>query len=203
MSNRPLTLHFVTSNQGKFLAFQQIASALGIQVVQVEGELVEPQADTVVEVAQNKAAQAAKLLGKPVVVEDSGFMIDVLAGFPGPYIKYALATIGLEGLVRLAAPFPSPICRFVSALCYAAPDGMRQTFVDDSATGILADAVDPTPAANSWSELWRVFIPNGYTQTLSKLTLDERNTLMRDWQAGSVYGQFVRWMAGEQNANLL
>ena len=33
-------------------------------------------------------------LRKPVVVEDSGFVIDALNGFPGPYIKYALATIG-------------------------------------------------------------------------------------------------------------
>lgn len=194
---------FATTNTGKASAFKVIAEAYGIEMVQVEVELVEPQADSVVEVAQNKARQAAKLLGKPVVVEDSGFAIDVLNGFPGAYIKYALATIGAEGLLRLAAPFPTASCRFISALCYATPDGHEKTFIDDSAAGTLARVIDPAPAPNAWSELWRVFVPNGYSQTLSTLTPDQQNALMRDWQAGSVYGQFARWLAGETQSNLL
>ncbi len=202
MTLKPATIHFVTTNKGKAGALNQIASPLGIEVIAVEIELVEPQADTVTEVAQNKAAQAVKLLGKPVVVEDTGFAIDVLTGFPGAYIKYALATIGAEGLIRLAAQFISPTCRFVSAMCYAAPDGTQHTFLDDSAMGTLATAIDPTPAPNAWSELWRVFIPKGYDKTLSALTDDERNGLMRDWQMNSVYGQFTRWMAGEMNTSL-
>lgn len=203
MSLKADTIHFVTTNKGKAGALKQIAEGMGIEVIPVEIELVEPQADTVAEVAQNKAAQAVKLLGKPVVVEDTGFAIDALAGFPGAYIKYALATIGAEGLIRLAAPFPSATCRFVSAMCYAAPDGTQHTFLDDSAVGSLATMIDPTPAPNAWSELWRVFIPKGYDKTLSALTDEERNGLMRDWQANSVYGQFARWMVGEMNSNLV
>ncbi len=203
MTLKPPTINFVTTNKGKAGALKQVASAYGIEVIAVEAELVEPQADSVAEVAQNKAAQAVKLLGKPVVVEDTGFAIDVLAGFPGAYIKYALATIGAEGLIRLAAPFPSPVCRFVSALCYAAPDGTQQTFIDDSAVGRLASAMDPTPAPNAWSELWRVFIPKGYDKTLNVFTDDERNLLMRYWQTSSVYGQFARWLMAEMNTNLL
>jgi XTP/dITP diphosphohydrolase len=198
-----ISIIFATTNIGKASAFKTIAETYGIQMVQVEVELVEPQADSVVEVAQNKAKQAVKLLGKPVVVEDSGFAIDALNGFPGAYIKYALATIGAEGLLRLAAPFPSASCRFISALCYATPDGEQHTFVDDSAIGTLADVIDPSPALNTWSELWRVFIPKGYNKTLSKLTSNEQNALMREWQAGSVYGQFVHWLTKETQSNIL
>ncbi|MCA0458962.1 MAG: non-canonical purine NTP pyrophosphatase [Chloroflexi bacterium] len=203
MHLKPATIHFVTTNKGKADALKQIASHFGIEVVAVESELVEPQADSIIEVAQNKAAQAVKLLGKPVVVEDTGFAIDALAGFPGAYIKYALATIGAEGLIRLVEPFPSTTCRFVSVMCYAEPDGRQHTFIDDSAIGTLAKAIDPTPAPNAWSELWRVFIPMGYSKTLSAMTESERNTLMKEWQAGSVYGQFARWMAGEMNTNVV
>jgi hypothetical protein len=88
-------------------------------------------------------------------------------------------------------------------LCYATPDGEHHTFVDDSAAGTLADIIDPSPAPNAWSELWRVFVPKGYNKTLSAMTADEQNTLMRDWQTRSVYGQFARWLASETQSNLL
>ena len=194
---------FATTNIGKASALKALLATYDIEMLQVEVELVEPQADSVVEVAQNKAMQAVKLLGKPVVVEDSGFAIDALNGFPGAYIKYALATIGAEGLLRLAAPFPSPKCCFVSAMCYATPEGIQRTFVDNSAVGTLASTVDPTPAPNTWSELWRVFIPYGYNKTLSTFTADEQAVLMQHWQEGSVYGQFARWLASETNINVV
>ena len=193
---------FVTTNPGKIGAFTAIAAHFGIEVVQVKADLIEPQAGSVVEVAVNKAEQAVKLIGKPVVVEDTGFAIDALNGFPGAYIKYALETIGPEGLVRLAAPFPNATCHFVNAMCYAAPDGTTHTFVDNSATGTLAKTIDPSPAPNAWSQLWRIFIPTGSDKTLSALAEDERNALMQNWQAGSVYGQFVRWLANQSNSNL-
>jgi XTP/dITP diphosphohydrolase len=194
---------FATTNNGKASALKTILAIYEIEVHQVEIELVEPQANSVVEVAQNKAMQAVKLLGKPLVVEDSGFAIDSLNGFPGAYIKYALETIGAEGLLRLAAPFPSSTCRFVSAMCYAAPDGTQHTFIDNSAIGTLAATIDPSPAPNAWSELWRVFIPYGYDKTLSNFTADEQTALMRHWQAGSVYGQFARWLASENNTHIV
>src|SRR5215510_6959510 len=124
---------FATTNIGKDSALKMLLTASNVAVQQVEVDLVEPQADSVVEVAQNKVTQAVKLLGKPVVVEDSGFAIEALNGFPGVYIKYALATIGMEGLLRLAAPLPSRKCCFVSAMCYATPDSIEHTFVDNSA----------------------------------------------------------------------
>jgi len=194
---------FATTNIGKASALKLMLAAYDIEVQQIEVDLVEPQADSVMEVAQNKATQAVKLLGKPVVVEDSGFAIEALNGFPGVYIKYALATIGMEGLLQLAAPFPSRKCCFVSAMCYATPEGIQHTFVDNSAIGTLAPAVDPTPAQNSWSELWRIFIPDGYDKTLSTFTPDEQTALMQRWQVGSVYGQFARWLVNETNANIV
>lgn len=194
---------FATSNKGKALALKKLSANFGIEITQVELELIEPQADSVVEVAQNKALQAVNLLGKPVVVEDSGFVIDALAGFPGAYTKYIMSTIGADGLLRLAAPYPQATCHFVSAMCYATPDGIRRTFVDNSAEGILADSLDSHQQPDAWSELWRIFIPKGYDKPLSAFTPDEQNTLMQHWQASSVYGQFVRWLASELKLNVL
>jgi len=41
------------------------------------------------------------MVGKPLIVQDSSFHIRSLNGFPGAYIKYALKTIGLEGILKL------------------------------------------------------------------------------------------------------
>ena len=96
-------------------------------------------------VALAKAQQAFAQLRAPLVVEDSGFCVDALSSFPGPYTKYVLATIGVAGLLRLAAPLPSRACRFVAALVHADGDGVMHSFLDDRGTGVLALEADDTP----------------------------------------------------------
>lgn len=193
---------FATSNTGKAAALKMLAAKFGCEVDQVALDLIEPQANSVTEIAHNKAAQAVKLLGQPVVVEDSGFVIDALGGFPGAYTKYTLSTIGVDGLLRLAAPYPHAACHFVSAMCYLSPDGTQHTFIDNSAAGTLAAAAQPQPL-DAWAELWRIFVPAGYAKPLSSFTTDERNVLMEHWQTGSVYGQFVRWITNQIRTNVL
>jgi len=194
---------FATSNIGKATALKALTAPYGIEVLQIGVDWIEPQADSVLDVAASKAAQAVKQLGKPVVVEDSGFAIDSLNGFPGAYTKYVMATIGAEGLLRLAAPFQIATCYFVSAMYYLTPDGQERSFIDNSARGTLATHVDANEATDAWSELWHIFIPSGYDKPLSAFTSDERKALMQDWQRGSVYGQFVRWLVSETKHNLL
>jgi XTP/dITP diphosphohydrolase len=194
---------FATTNIGKATALRALTAPYGIDVVQVNVEWIEPQADSVLEVAASKAAQAVKLLGKPVVVEDSGFAIDSLNGFPGAYTKYVMATIGAEGLLRLAAPFQIATCYFASAMYYTSPDGTERSFIDHSATGTLATHVDENDSLDAWAELWHIFIPTGYDKPLSSFTTDERKALMQVWQGSSVYGQFVRWLVSETKRSLV
>lgn len=189
------TIHFVTSNQNKLQAMQQLLS--GFDITQIEIPLVEPQAGSVEAVAESKAAQAVSHLQQPIIVEDSGFCIPSLSGFPGAYTRYVLDTLGAAGLLRLAAPLETRACHFVSALTYATPDGFSRTFVDNTGAGTLAREIDQTPCPEAWSDLWRIFIPAGHTRPLSALTPDERLTLMRGWQAGSVYVQFANWLQNQ------
>lgn len=187
-----MKIHFVTGNKGKIAAMRQHVAA-GFEVEQVTLPLIEPQAASVQEVALVKAAQAFRQLNVPVVVEDSGFFIDALAGFPGPYARYVIETIGAGGILRLAQPLVERTCRFVNALVYMDAADHQQVFLDEG-VGELAETVDPTPNAEAWSDLWRIFIPPGETKALVALTDAERKALWQAWGRHSVYGQLANWL---------
>jgi inosine triphosphate pyrophosphatase/XTP/dITP diphosphohydrolase len=189
------TIKFVSSNRGKARVFADCVAAAGFTAEHVELALVEPQADTVEAVALAKAQQAFARLRAPLVVEDSGFCIDALAGFPGPYTKYVLGTVGVAGLLRLAGPLASRTCRFVGALVHVDGEGATHTFLDDRGAGLLAPEIDDTPCAGAWSALWSVFIPEGASRAIVALSSAEREALWTRWHAHSVYAQLARWLA--------
>ena len=104
------TTWFLTGNAGKLKEATHHLQPLGYTVRQLvveSGTIVEPQADTLEEVAQSKIAQALSHLPNGeqsddmVLVEDAGLFIDALNGFPGVYSAYALETIGYNGILRL------------------------------------------------------------------------------------------------------
>ena len=97
------TIHFVTGNSGKFATMKKYADAAGIAALQKDIPLIEPQAETTHEISASKAKQAFAILQTPLCVHDAGMHIDALNGFPGPYVKYMLKTIGIEGLLGWTA----------------------------------------------------------------------------------------------------
>jgi inosine triphosphate pyrophosphatase/XTP/dITP diphosphohydrolase len=127
-----------------------------------------------------------------------GFCVDALAGFPGPYTKYVLTTLGVAGLLRLIDPLAARSYRFVAALVHVDGEGVAHTFLDDRAAGQLALEADGTPCAGAWSALWSVFIPEGATRPLVALSTTEREALWTVCRAHSVYAQFVRWLSAAQ-----
>jgi inosine/xanthosine triphosphate pyrophosphatase family protein len=79
-SSQPIA--FVTSNPGKFATACEHLSPIGVQLEQVRLDLDEIQSNSVMTVALHKAQQAFRVLRRPLIIEDSGFYIDQLNGFP-------------------------------------------------------------------------------------------------------------------------
>lgn len=186
------SISFLTGNPSKLALAQRILAPFQIELTQVDLSLMEPQADRVETVVSSKAQQGYRQLQKPVIAEDSGFFIEALKGFPGPYSRYVLETLGVDAILRLMQGVPDRSCRFISALTYIDAQGQPQTFIDEAAVGRLSEQADPTPIA-VYSDWWRVFIPEGTDQPLSALPESERASLIKHWSASSVYGQFGRW----------
>ena len=77
----------VTGNKNK--AAEVAAFFKGItEVDHISFDAVEPQSESVEEIARSKAGQAFAALKRPLIVDDTGLFIKALNGFPGPYAAY-------------------------------------------------------------------------------------------------------------------
>ncbi|MDP7202643.1 MAG: non-canonical purine NTP pyrophosphatase [Candidatus Poseidoniaceae archaeon] len=108
----PRRLFFLTSNQGKLREAEHHLATSGWMVEQflLDGkvpELIEPQVDSLEEVALSKLVQAIALLesqgrsSDAVIVEDSGLFIHAFPGFPGVFSSHIFKSLGCAGILRL------------------------------------------------------------------------------------------------------
>lgn len=77
------------------------------------------------EIAREKARYAYERLCRPLIVDDTGFCIAALSGFPGPYAAYVLDTIGLAGILRLMEGKQDRSACFETAIAFADADGIE------------------------------------------------------------------------------
>ncbi len=96
---------FTTTNKYKIQAAKSVLNRYDIEVIGKEVEVDEIQSDSPEEVILDKVKKSYKKIKKPLISMDSGLFIEDLEGFPGVYTKYALKTIGEEGLVKLTKDF--------------------------------------------------------------------------------------------------
>lgn len=186
---------FATSNTGKIATLRRHFEIGGIDLAIKPRalELIEPQAATAVEVALAKAKQACEQLQQPVLVDDSSFHIEALGGFPGPYVKYMIDSIGVEGIMKFMEGRPNRRAYFSSALVFVEESGEPRVF-EDKTEGEIAEMIDPYDHAEAWSDLWKIFSPAGRNgKTLSQLTTTELKQF-RSGQSTSAYAQFSHWL---------
>lgn len=94
-------LALVTSNRAKYAMLQPVLDRLGVELVAPPGPVIEIQSDDWGEIVGAKARAAARLLGRPCLVDDAGLVLDAYPGFPGAYTKPVLRSLGADGLRRL------------------------------------------------------------------------------------------------------
>lgn len=186
-------LVFATGNNGKVAGLQLILDAHNIRVLKHDADVVEPQLNSVAEIAAHKAKAAFAQIGKPLVVEDGGFYIHALGGLPGPYAKYAADVVGVENLLHMLRPERPRTCHWVSAMVFT--DGTTtQTFTTDAEQGTLATDMGPEPnTIFARSGFWRVYIPNGYDKPLSAFTQAEYESWQHARRQRSTTHLFAQW----------
>lgn len=189
---------FSTSNTIKFNLLQGFLLP-EFHLQQNNLPLIEPQADTVMDVAISKAQQAHAILNQPLVVEDTAFQIDGLDGFPGVYQKYVTEKIGADGFLRLAENLSNRLCRFQSALVFVDEQGEYHQFESDDFVGTLSHQKDTTSYDFYTEEVWRIFIIDGTNQCFSTFPLDERTKLWKAVEHRSVFAKFADWLRERQS----
>lgn len=95
-------IYFITSNPKKFTSLKNLLSPLDIDLRQLEYDFDEGRDLDIREIAEAKLAQAKRAFpGKKLIVDDRGFFIPALKGFPGPFVKLVLDSFSHEGLAKL------------------------------------------------------------------------------------------------------
>ena len=100
-------LIFVTTNAHKVREITDLAESESgeITIEQLDYDYPELQLDDIEAVARESAnhVRAQTGLKEPFFLEDSGLIIPVLNGFPGPFSAFVFKTIGNEGILSLMA----------------------------------------------------------------------------------------------------
>jgi non-canonical purine NTP pyrophosphatase (RdgB/HAM1 family) len=195
-------LIFATTNKGKVVSLQKRLDQAGcdVKVIAKPLDIIEIQADTALEVAQAKAREAFKQLVQPLVVDDSEFCIEALGGFPGPYQKYLGDRIGAEGFVRLLQGHDNRRAYFISNLVFVDVDGSQYTFSDEPYWGTIASSVDMTEHPGAWGPIWKVFIPEGRTATLSQVSPEDHHKMNDARGEKGAYRKFAQWLKEREDA---
>jgi len=162
---------FVTSNPGKA---REAAALLGRPVTAQEFDIPEMQSLDFEAVVRAKALEAARRLGEPALVEDSGLAIAAWGGFPGPLTRWITGeALGPEGLARMLAAFGDRRAEAVSALGLARPgDHPADVLV---AVGRVAGSIAEAPRGTFGFGWDVIFVPDGESRTWAEMADEEKN----------------------------
>ena len=156
-------IHLVTSNKNKVNEFKEVLEPK-IKVEQIEIEYPELRSDDPEEIVKMAAKQLANILKKEVVVEDSGFFIKALNGFPGTCTKYNFERIGNKGFLKLMKEIDDRTCYFKCAIGFCKPNEEAVSFL-----GIEEGTVaDKEIGDFGWGQD-SIFIPKGKKETYGVL----------------------------------
>jgi XTP/dITP diphosphohydrolase len=95
------TLTYITGNEGKLKTAQTFLSKFEIEIVGLKLPINEIQSESIEEISQDKAKKAFALANKPIFVNDTGWYIEALGGFPGPFMAFINKWLQPQDLLSL------------------------------------------------------------------------------------------------------
>lgn len=102
MTSQSHLIHLITSNHQKFTSLQRLLQPLGVDLQQLDYDFDEGRGLDIQMIAKSKLVQAKKVFpNKRLIVDDRGFFIPVLKGFPGPFVKLLLDSFSYPGIIKL------------------------------------------------------------------------------------------------------
>lgn len=191
-----MKINFITSNFGKIASLNRHFAGFNcndIEIVSNNLDLIEPQADTVAEVSLFKARQAFKLLKECVLVEDGGFAIDALNGFPGVYTKFINETLGVEGYMKLMHGVENRNAKWLSVATFIDSDGSEYQFHRKGGETNISHKISNKDNPKAWSALWKIVWIDRFQKNMADMTEEEFIELHSGKENEHSLGIFAEW----------
>jgi XTP/dITP diphosphohydrolase len=203
-----LRLGFITSNKGKLLELQTSLVPLGHDVIQLNIDYPELQANTIEVVARfglewiinNVKTIEAEIDGYEnldlIFLEDSGLFIDALNSFPGVYSKYVFTTIGLNGVLELLKGKADRKAHFESCIAVCKPKAGIGSINEDNKIlclkGICNGTISTVPKGDGGFGYDPIFQPDGEERTFAEMVPEEKNRLSHRGKAIDNFVQHLK-----------
>ena len=167
--NAPLTITFVTGNEKKLIEAQSIFDSecdIPFCLEPLGGlDLDELQSDEPEKIAAAKCRLAARVVGGPVMVDDTSLCFAALGGMPGPYIKWFMNTAGCDGLVRMLDGFDDRRAWAQCCIAFSPGPGAEPCVYTGKTYGHIAPTVGASSSASKWQSAggfgWdAIFVPD-------------------------------------------
>jgi XTP/dITP diphosphohydrolase len=178
------SLVLVTQNIHKLKELRPLFKRYNIAFDTSSLEKHEIRSESIEEIAREAAKAAFENLQKPVVVDDTGFFVNALNGFPGSYAGIVLKFIGFDGILRLMTDKVERASVFKTAVGYY--DGQHL----ESFVGAMSGSVAHESAGVGGFGYDPIFIPDGFTKTYAELTFEEKVSISHRTKA---FEEFLRW----------
>lgn len=185
-------LTYVTGNYGKYVSVKERFEKKGIKIEYFTCDLEEPDINDISVISKAKAAFAYRKLNSPVFVMDSGFYIEAypnLPGYPGAFVKRSGVSSNIRGLLETMKDVQNRNCCFLDCLTYY--DGINYYQFFGESKGTLATTIKGSDKDKALSNLWKVFMPEGYSKTLAEMS-DEELSERRKNRVGAT-DKFIEW----------
>lgn len=186
------TIKIVTTNRNKFIDMKKKLADF-VNVGHLNVEIPEIRDMDVRNVCKEKLKRANLITKeKNIIVEDRGFYIHELNGFPGSNVKLILSTIGVKKLVKLIEKDRSCYFKFVLG------------YMDDRGTIHLFESVEKGYVSlnercgndRGWGPLMNIFISPLYPgKTLSELDDGEWLEYKKQFEGNNYLSKFVRFLS--------
>jgi len=170
-----MKIHLLTKNEGKLKAARSTFDKYEIELLPVDKEYPEIQAESSLEIARHSAVQAARDLNSPVIREDHSLFIEAL-GIPGPYMNYVEKKISADKILEIIDFLGNRNGWFEVSTVYAEPDGktFEYTFKVPMTFGKESKGENP----RGWNGLIRL---QGETRAITEYPEEER---LHIWNEG-------------------
>ena len=140
------------------------------------------------EIAFEKCRLASEQLHSPVMIEDTSLCFYDLNGLPGPYIKWFLDGIGLEGLNKMIDGFNTDRRAYAQTIiAYSPGPGKDIELFQGQTEGVI---VRPRGDTNfGWDP---IFQPNeGHNKTYAEMGKDEKNAISHRGRAFQKFREYL------------
>ena len=168
-----MDIYFLSSNIYKIKEVESILNSDKIKIIPIKIKISEIQSDDMTEIVTDKAIQAFRKVGRPILVEQTGLLIKEFGNLPGGLTQIFWDSLEADKFSKIFSNIGvAEVCaKTVLAFC----DGKHIHTFEGTVDGHIV-----FPPRGDRSFQWDcVFEPVGYDKTFAELGYEKNNISMR------------------------